>query len=189
MRNFEQRIAEINRRSDAIQAMRKKRKKQFTAVCIPLILCVTVVSALFLPGLQEKQAIVAESSGITEDATNSMNSSSGISTRKDGLYITTSYYSGSLITEEQVSQICDLLYSITQESQENNGQNPDTEADQSGSDNQLEEEINYLIELIENGQTTFSYVLTGYLLKDVKTGATYTLSERQVKTLTDLIGL
>ena len=40
MRSFEERIAEINRRSDRIIKERKKRRKYILATCIPVVLCI-----------------------------------------------------------------------------------------------------------------------------------------------------
>ena len=42
MRSFEERIAEIDRRSKKIQAERKKRRAQALVVCVPLVLCLGV---------------------------------------------------------------------------------------------------------------------------------------------------
>ena len=42
MRSFEERIAEIDRRSKKIQAERKKRCAQALVVCVPLVLCLGV---------------------------------------------------------------------------------------------------------------------------------------------------
>ena len=45
MRSFEQRIEEINRRSEKILKERKKRRKYILAACIPLVLCLTLAIA------------------------------------------------------------------------------------------------------------------------------------------------
>jgi hypothetical protein len=49
MRSFEERIAEINRRSDKIIKERKKRRQRILTACIPVVLGTTLLIALF-PG-------------------------------------------------------------------------------------------------------------------------------------------
>ncbi len=51
MRSFDERIAEINRRSDAILQRRKQQKKRFLTACVPLALCLVVCSAWVLPSI------------------------------------------------------------------------------------------------------------------------------------------
>lgn len=52
MRSFEERIAEIDRRSKQIIHMRKQRRKHMLMACMPLVLCLVVVSAFVLPWMQ-----------------------------------------------------------------------------------------------------------------------------------------
>ena len=69
MRNFEERIAEIYRRSEKILQQRRKRRKHILMVCIPLVLCMTVLGALSMPSMMPKgdaapENMVADASGI-----------------------------------------------------------------------------------------------------------------------------
>ncbi len=50
MRTHEERMAEIHRRSEKLIKLRKKRRIATLLTCIPLILCVGIVSGLFLKG-------------------------------------------------------------------------------------------------------------------------------------------
>lgn len=49
MRNLEQRIAEINRRSEEIIKKRKRRRKQLLAACIPVVLGIGLACSFGLP--------------------------------------------------------------------------------------------------------------------------------------------
>ena len=51
MRSFEERIAEIYRRSEEIVAQRKRRRKHILIACIPLVLCATVFASFILPAM------------------------------------------------------------------------------------------------------------------------------------------
>ena len=57
MRSLEQRIAEINRRSEEIMKKRKLRRKQLMITCIPVVLCVSLACAFGLPGLETHDGV------------------------------------------------------------------------------------------------------------------------------------
>jgi len=50
MRSFEQRMAEISRRSQEIFTQRKRRRKRLLTLCIPLVLCIGLLTWMLLPG-------------------------------------------------------------------------------------------------------------------------------------------
>ncbi len=56
MRDFEERMAEIYRRSDQIIRQRKKRRKYALMACIPLVLCLTLLAGLALPSMMPTTA-------------------------------------------------------------------------------------------------------------------------------------
>lgn len=64
MRSFEQRIAEIQRRSEKILLARKKRRKHVLLACIPLVLCIGVYTVCVLPAMAPARDTAPES--ITE---------------------------------------------------------------------------------------------------------------------------
>ena len=53
MRTFDERLAEIDRRSKQIKNQRKQRRKAVLAVCVPLLLCISL-SMTFLPQAETK---------------------------------------------------------------------------------------------------------------------------------------
>ena len=52
MRSFDERIAEIHRRSEKILRQRKKQRRHMLMACIPLVLCISLYAVLILPGEQ-----------------------------------------------------------------------------------------------------------------------------------------
>lgn len=59
MKNFEERMAEISRRSEKILALRKKRRRMIWAVCIPMVLCLGILALTGPTGTESKQASMA----------------------------------------------------------------------------------------------------------------------------------
>ncbi len=68
MRSFEQRIAEIDRRSEKIFKERRQRRKHMLVVCIPLVLCITTFSAFILPAMMPADSKGSAGSAATETA-------------------------------------------------------------------------------------------------------------------------
>ena len=69
MRTFDERMAEIYRRSEQILQQRRKRRKHILLTCIPLVLCLSILGALTLPSMQPKgdaapENMVADANGI-----------------------------------------------------------------------------------------------------------------------------
>lgn len=67
MRNHEERMAEIRRRSDALIQERKKRRKTILTLCVPLALCLVIMGVWLLPkgtatesGLREEEGTIPE---------------------------------------------------------------------------------------------------------------------------------
>ena len=54
MRNFEERKAEIFRRSEERINERRKNRRRIVACCVPLCLCIAVLTAIYIPKKKEK---------------------------------------------------------------------------------------------------------------------------------------
>ena len=54
MRNFEERKAEIFRRSEERINERRKNRRRIVACCVPLCLCIAVLTAIYIPKKNEK---------------------------------------------------------------------------------------------------------------------------------------
>ena len=50
MRNFEERKAEVFRRSEKRIKERKQRRNHLIMACLPLVLCITILGAFLFPG-------------------------------------------------------------------------------------------------------------------------------------------
>lgn len=56
MRNLDERMGEIARRSEEILARRKKRRIRVLSLCVPAVLCACICAAVFLPNAQQRNA-------------------------------------------------------------------------------------------------------------------------------------
>ncbi len=54
MRNFEERKAEILRRSEERIKERRKSRRRIVACCVPLCLCIAILTAIYVPKKKEK---------------------------------------------------------------------------------------------------------------------------------------
>ena len=74
MRNLEERIAEIDRRSEKIIKERRKRWGYIRTACIPVVLCVSISATFILPDLMMHRAS-GEGEGESWDSTGNKNQS------------------------------------------------------------------------------------------------------------------
>lgn len=102
MRNFEERMEEIRRRSEKIIKERKKRRLFIAAVCIPAVLCV----ALVLPQVLSKDTMEPsiDSGAVNEDYQNPNRNRSYVEVSGNGMTIT-------LSQPELVNQIVHVINS------------------------------------------------------------------------------
>lgn len=102
MRNFEERMEEIRRRSEKIIKERKKRRLFIVAVCVPAVLCV----ALVLPQVLSKDTMEPsiDSGAVNEDYQNPNRNRSYVEVSGNGMTIT-------LSQPELVNQIVHVINS------------------------------------------------------------------------------
>lgn len=102
MRNFEERMEEIRRRSEKIIKQRKKRRLFIAAVCVPAVLCV----ALVLPQVLSKDTMEPsiDSGTVNEDYQNFSQNGSYVEVSGNGMTIT-------LSQPELVNQIVHVINS------------------------------------------------------------------------------
>lgn len=88
MRNFEERMEEIRRRSEKIIKERKKRRLYIVAACVPAVLCV----ALVLPQVLSKDTMEPsiDSGAVNEDYQNPNRNRSYVEVSGNGMMITLS---------------------------------------------------------------------------------------------------
>ena len=200
MRNFEERKAEVFRRSEKRIKERKQRRNHILMTCIPLVLCITLFSALFLPGMlpgETKDPGVADGAvgGLTENKSESLTCAY---TKIDviGNGISLSYTKAS-----DMLSISNLLASYVVNEPENS-----TSVDEHprGDDFQNESAENiytgttgatsaagtgYVITLTLHEGGTVVYRLTGNSLLNLAENKTYKLTQAQLKELNELLGI
>ncbi len=67
MKNFEQRKAEIFKRSEIRIKKRKRIRAQVLALCLPLCVCITILAVIFIPSVDDKGYVGSENlSGVSD---------------------------------------------------------------------------------------------------------------------------
>lgn len=190
MRNFEERLAEIHRRCEAVQANRKKRKKQILTVCIPFVLCTAIALPLILPKPKAETPGSVESAVLKEDVSNqangNMSNSTSVTTPFTAIEITNLSQTYSLTNQTQIAQISDFVYNSTE-----NFESYETQEDADGNppvDNSALPEGDFLIRMYAGEEEKESYRLSdGCILVDNKTGKAYRLPGEEAEIFTELL--
>ena len=186
MRNFDERIAEIYRRSEKIVQQRKKRRKHILLVCIPLVLCLTVLGALSMPSMMPKGDAAPEN--MAADA-------SGIYTANVVKVDVTGENRTLTYTDVQdVLRITDYLRECTLEppaavQPENNGVCDREDSSQSVLEDQSTENTGYTVTLVMEDGSQIRYFLQDHQLINAQTNCSYPLSQGQLKELKAQLGL
>ena len=200
MRNFEERKAEVFRRSEKRIKERKQRRNHILMTCIPLVLCITLFSALFLSGMlpgETRDPGVADGAvgGLTENKSESLTCAY---TRIDvvGNGISLSYTKAS-----DMLSISNLLAAyVIDEPESNTSVGETTRGDDSKNESAEGSYIGttgassatgtgYVITLTLHEGGTVAYRLTGNSLIDVAENKTYKLTQVQLKELNELLGI
>ena len=198
MRNFEERKAEVFRRSEKRIKERKQRRNHILMACIPLVLCITLLGAFLFPGAAPEDPgnptfDGLAGGGVTEAEYASLTCSiAKITVQGSGL-------SKSYTNVSEILLITDQLYSCGTRVPEtngatNNGIRPEGEdgkeevGDVCGS---IPDSANtgYTITLIMHDGETTEYYLAGDTLKNLTAKQTYRLNQTQVNELHKLLDI
>lgn len=174
MRSFEERLAEIDRRSEKIVKARKRRRTGILAVCLPLAVCIGIA----VPTLVKER------------------------TRPNGQYQAESY--SCAVAEIRVSgpglsriyrQEQDILHILAGlDAYENSPEQNEWVAESDGLDNSESSELSisaavYTITVTMGDGQVKKYRLEGCALEDLTVGKTYALTKAQRKELAELLGI
>ena len=200
MRNFEERKAEVFRRSEKRIKERKQRRNHILMACIPLVLCITLFSAFFLPGMlpgDTKDPGIADGAvgGLTENKSESL---ACAYTKIDviGNGISLSYTKAS-----DVLSISNQLASYMVNEPENSpavgeGTRGDDFKNESAEDGYIGTTgatsaagTGYVITLTLHEGGAIAYRLSGNSLLDVAENKTYKLTQAQLEELNELLGI
>ena len=201
MRDFEERKAEVFRRSEKRIKERKARRNHILMDCVPLVLCLTILGTFLFPGEVSKDSgnpLSHESAmgGLTEERYESLTCPIAEIT------VTGSDFSQSYTNAADLLLIADQLYSYGKRGSEYNGitgieipgnEIVKEEGKESADDfsDSIADAANagYTITLaMQKGEKT-EYYLEGNILKNLTSNQTYQLTQIQVNELHELLGI
>ena len=187
MRNFEDRKAEVFRRSEKRIKERKQRRNHILMACIPLVLCLTIFGAFLFPQMDDlKQA--PESSN--EQFSGAMGTDEVGSLFAGSVEVSGNGVSSYYTSVENVQGIMRLINGIVAVPETNDGnENSDFVVEDSTSTEQKGERGGYTILVKRSDGSSVEYLLTGSLLIDQTTQQEYPVSEDTMKDLKDALGI
>ena len=195
MRNFEERKAEVFRRSEKRIKERKQRRNHILMACIPLVLCITLLGAFLFPGATPEDPSFNGSAGggLTEEKFESL------SCPIAKITVTGGNFSQTYKEVEDLLLISDQLYSYGSRGSETNGTTDDGIASEGEDRKENADDVSgsvadsaniaYTITLITHEGVKTEYQLVGKTLKNLTTKQTYKLSQTQVNELYELLGI
>ena len=195
MRNFEERKAEVFRRSEKRIKERKARRNHILMACIPLVLCITLLGAFLFPGATPEDPSFNGSAGggLTEEKFESL------SCPIAKITVTGGYFSQTYKEVEDLLLISDQLYSYGSRGSETNGTTDDGIASEGEDRKENADDVSgsvadsansaYTITLITHEGVKTEYQLVGKTLTNLTTKQTYNLSQTQVNELYELLGI
>ena len=195
MRNFEERKAEVFRRSEKKIKERKARRNHILMACIPLVLCITLLGAFLFPGATPEDPGFNGSAGggLTEEKFESL------SCPIAKITVTGGNFSQTYKEVEDLLLISDQLYSYGSRGSETNGTTDDGIASEGEDRKENADDVSgsvadsaniaYTITLITHEGVKTEYQLVGKTLKNLTTKQTYNLSQTQVNELYELLGI
>ena len=195
MRNFEERKAEVFRRSEKRIKERKQRRQRILMTCIPLVLCLTIFGAFLFPGAtpEDPGIIGSAGGGLTEEKFESL------SCPIAKITVTGGNFSQTYREVEDLLLISDQLYSYGSRGDETNGTTDDGVASEGDDRGESADDIYgnitdhsnvaYTITLVTHEGVKTEYQLAGKTLKNLTTKQTYDLSQTQVNELYELLGI
>ena len=197
MRNFEERKAEVFRRSEKRIKERKARRNHILMACIPLVLCITILGTFLHPNVTPDGAA---DPGDTRPAVNGMGSDGFASLSCPIAKITVSGNDFSISHTEvaELLLISDQLYSYGTRAPSSNG-TTDTVVDEDDVPKDNGEDVSgsimdsandaYTITMITHEGIKTEYQLVGKTLTNLTTNQTYRLTQTQANELRTLLGI
>lgn len=195
MRNFEERIAEIERRSEKIIKQRKQRRKHILMACVPLVLTVGIYTGLIAPNMHRKTAEdipPGAAEGFTADMIESM-TDSVVEIQVEGVNVCHTYSASTEIQTitgqfEEFSTRAPASGAFSDEAYENTKEDTPREEDRSYP---MEDaaSLGYAITLILEDGSKVEYYLQGNVLENRTEEKFYILTQGQLEELKTLIGI
>ena len=185
MRNFEERMAEINRRSEQILARRKKQRSRFLAVCVPLSLCLLLSCGYFMrSGLGDKSTgAVNGSPELTQDG---QNFNASLTQIVQKIQVSGPGITKTVTDKTQITEITALLTADYGELTMGGLGETSEELTDNNANQSLEQ---HTIVLHLQSGTKVTYTLSGSKLTDLAAEQVSYLSKPQLQALKELLGI
>lgn len=200
MRNLEERMAEISRRSDEILKGRRQRKKRARMVCIPVALCAVLITVFSLPEIMSANSSAMDEPIDTEAFGNlSVNDSSNCitSTAVKSVTVSTESMTQTISEPSAVVQICNQLEVYHLELTEGDRANgsatgsvhvPATDEPEDNNTSAVgAPAVEYTITLTMHDGSAIEYCLAGNALRNQTAGETVALTKDQLLRLKGLL--
>lgn len=197
MRNFEERKAEVFRRSEKRIKERKQRRNHILMACIPLVLCITILGAFLRPGVTSDGAADPGDTIPVMDGMGNPIQSPSLTCPIAKITVSGNDLSLSITEVSDLLLISDKLYSYGTRAPSSNGTTNEEVVDKAPEDNaedvsgSIMDSTNavYTITLVMHEGEKTEYQLSGNTLKNLTTNQSYTLSQTQVNELQELLGI
>ena len=199
MRNFEERKAEVFRRSEKRIKERKQRRNHILMACIPLVLCITILGAFLRPGVTSDGAADPGDTRPVMDGMGNPIQSPSLTCPIASITVFGNGFSQSYSEVEDLLLISDLLYSYGTRAPESNeiideavpGEGEDRKEHTDDMSGIISDTTNasYTITMVTHEGVKTEYQLSGNTLKNLTTNQSYTLSQTQVDELQKLLGI
>ena len=197
MRSFEERMAEIGRRSEEIKKARKATRKRLLMACIPLVLCIGVYAVLGmgLSGNTGGDPILLPENAPDGAAMGTLNGSGDVAYTRLDIRTSSVIADGTEETISDISRVCavyDILVERYRGSIISESMTEDKESEVSSSDTPKDNAApvkEYTFTFSTPGGAEAIFRLQGNCLTDLATGESYILSQEQLDRLWEALGL
>lgn len=193
MKNFEQRKAEVFRRSEDRIKERKRKRNRIIAVCIPAFICITALSAAIFPEIKPigKDFALEDNYGTIENEI-----------AMDGIFCSytevevksnDNSHNQRFADRVQVAQIFSCVQTLynaddsASDADDSIKQSTETKDENKSSADSLN--LGYTLTFITEDGSKTVYTLKGNTLKENSTNQTLTLTESQLSELKAVLGL
>lgn len=191
MRSFEDRMAEISRRSEERIKERKRSRDRLITVCAALVLCSGICTVSLLPGMMERENRKGESEA------NHGQSTVMESTNSDDLFGTVEVYGDGISLchtgATEVNRITELIQGaitvVSQESSDVSGDLEDMQEVSESFDYEDQEEKTYTVIVSAPDGTTAEYTLSQGKLINRDTLKVYPVNDRDMAALLEALGI
>lgn len=199
MRNFEERKAEVFRRSEKRIKERKQRRNHILMACIPLVLCITILGAFLRPNVTPDGAADPGDTRPVVDGMSHPIQSPSLTYPIANITVSGNGFSQTYSEVEDLLLISDLLYSYGTRAPESNGtideavpgEGEDRKENTDDMSGIISDTTNaaYTITMVTHEGVKTEYQLSGNTLKNLTTNQSYTLSQTQVDELQKMLGI